>query len=252
MNKVVIKLGGAALQNIETLEKLSLMVKDLILQGMSPVIIHGGGPAINHELTLRGISWKFINGQRQTTPEMMKVIEEVLAIDVNNLIVGELIKFGVHAIGLSGARDQILFCSQIDSELGQVGKVEEINLTAIHAHPELIPVIAPIGFGAQGEKYNINADWAAAKLAVAMGAQKLIFLTDQNGILNGEGELIEVATSNLIQQMIDSGVIHGGMFTKVMTMISALDQGIGEVHVMNALLAHQYRQQSLGTRLVES
>lgn len=256
MSIVVIKLGGASLQNLETLERLAFMVKELQSSGVRPVIIHGGGPAINLELTNRGLSWKFIKGQRQTTPEMMVVIEEVLATSVNGLIVDEFKKTGVEAIGLSGAKDKILFCTQTNSELQQVGKVEEVQLGAIQkvlqSSDLTVPVIAPIGLGYEGEKYNINADWAAAKIAVALNAEKLIFLTDQNGILDGEGALIDVASSELIHEMIDSGVIHGGMYTKVMTMMMAIDHGVSEVQVINALLANLYGKETLGTRLVDN
>lgn len=256
MSIVVLKLGGASLQNLETIERVAFMVKELEASGKRPVIIHGGGPAINEELTQRGITWKFIKGQRQTTPEMMEVIEEVLATKVNGIIVDELKKVGVEAIGLSGAKDQILYCTQTNTELQQVGKVEEVQLAPILKSLELsghmVPVIAPIGLGYQGEKFNINADWAAAKIAVALNAEKLIFLTDQNGILDGEGALIDVASADLIHEMINSGVIHGGMYTKVMTMMMAIDHGVSEVQVMNALLANLYGKESLGTRLVDN
>jgi acetylglutamate kinase len=251
MSTVVVKLGGAALQNPVTLEKLTLMVKQLQCGGSRPVIIHGGGPAINQELTSRGITWTFINGQRQTTAEMMGVIEEVLGTQVNRLIVDALTEAGLSVKGFSGGRDQLFYCTKVSAELGLVGKVEEVNISVLKNHPDIIPVIAPIGLGAFGEKYNINADWAAAKLAVALGAEKLIFLTDQNGILDSEGDLVDLATADLIHEMIDSGVIHGGMYTKVVTMMSALDSGVEEVQVMNALAAHQYGQLPLGTRLVE-
>ena len=256
MEVVVLKLGGASLQNLKTLESLALMLKDLLQSGVRPVIIHGGGPDINEELTRRGISWAFINGQRQTTPEMMEVIEEVLAKKVNGLIVHELKSSGLKTIGLSGAEDKILFCSQTNAELQQVGKVEVVELSSIKRilenSTDVIPVIAPIGVGYQGEKYNINADWAASKIAVALHATKLIFLTDQNGILDGEGALIDVATAEYIHEMIRTGVIHGGMYTKVLTMMMAIEEGISEVQVLNALLSHQYGRGPLGTRLVDN
>lgn len=251
MSTVVIKLGGASLQNHETLGRLGSLVKLIQLEGSTPVIIHGGGPAINQELTARGISWTFINGQRQTTAEMVEVIEEVLATNVNRMIVSALKEAGLKARGLSGSKDQIFLCSQVSSELGLVGEVEEVGLSVLGQDSSSVPVIAPIGFGKNGEIYNINADWAAAKFAIALGAEKLIFLTDQEGVIDGTGTLVDVASPEVIEEMISSGVIHGGMYTKVKTMMNALENGVGEVHVISAIRAHEYAKVSLGTRLVE-
>lgn len=256
MSIVVVKLGGSSLQNSDTLGKFAILIKELQEQGYKPIIIHGGGPAINQELTLRGITWQFINGQRQTTNEMISVIEDVLANRINSQLVTALNDSGINAVGMSGASQNMLFCTQANAELQQVGNIEKVNTESISTWLKLptsqVPVIAPMGIGAVGEKYNINADWAAAKIAVALRAVKLIFLTDQNGILDQDKVLIPVAAPESIYQLIDSGIIHGGMYTKVMTMMMALKNGVEEVQVLNASQADSYGKKTLGTRLLES
>jgi acetylglutamate kinase len=252
--KVVIKLGGSALSRPETLKELSDLVRGYQLQGFQVAVVHGGGPAINDELTLKGISWQFINGQRQTTAEMMDVIEDVLAVKVSKKIVNFLKEEGISAQSLSGANHKILFCSQNSAELMQVGKIDIVNSSAIEyvmGEAEAVPVIAPIGFDATGMHYNINADWAAVKIAVALEAEMLIFLTDQDGILDGSRNLVQHATPSLIQAMVDDGTISGGMYTKVMTMLHGLKEGVQEVRVLNAKNASLLlAQPDLGTSLV--
>lgn len=234
--RIVIKLGGSSLQNGETLRELSKIVHGYKERNFDVVVVHGGGPAINAELTKRGIKWNFINGQRQTTPEMISVIDQVLAGEVNSHIVESLRQAGVSATGLSGARDGILLCTQLNVELGQVGSVEDVNVAAIVkflGEGNATSVIAPIGFG-NGVKYNVNADWAATKIAIALRAEKLVFLTDQDGILDRDGKPLARAVPELIHQMISDGVISGGMCTKVLAMMAALDADVRQVRVMNA------------------
>jgi acetylglutamate kinase len=234
--RIVIKLGGASLQNGETLSEFSKIVQGYKERNYDVVIVHGGGPAINAELLKRGIKWNFINGQRQTTSEMITVIDQVLAGTVNSGVVESLKQAGVLARGLSGARDKILFCTQLNAELGQVGSVEEVDISAILEvlSQNSTPVIAPVGFG-QAIKYNINADWAATKIAIALKADKLVFLTDQDGILDRDGKPLARAVPKLIHQMINEGVISGGMCTKVLAMMAALEADVKQVRVMNGV-----------------
>jgi acetylglutamate kinase len=252
--KIVIKLGGSALNDPATLSELASLVRGYRKRRYHVVIIHGGGPTINQKLTERGISWKFIDGQRQTTPEMMGVIEEVLAHDINSMLVKSLLTARIPAAGLSGARDGILFCTQSSQDLMQVGKIEYVDTEAIEAQLNIfgapVPVIAPIGIGDQGEKYNINADWAATQIAIALGAKRLIFLTDQNGILDGERNLIQKTNPRLIELMIEDGVISGGMLTKTRAMMAALGAGVKKVLVLNAKFAsHLLADGKIGTLL---
>jgi acetylglutamate kinase len=254
---IVIKLGGSSLQNSETVLQLATLVRGYQKRRYRVVLVHGGGPAINAELTRQNIQWQFINGQRQTTPEMMSVIDDVLANKVNSQLVSDLRTSGVSAVGLSGAGAEILFCSQATEELMCVGKVEQVNAEGVkeilNQFGGKVPVIAPIGFGAQGERYNINADWAACQIAVALDAKKLIFLTDQNGILDKNKNLVSRANSNMVNAMISEGTIHGGMFTKVKAMMTALNAGVKSVSVLNAgEAAKALLAEPVGTVLTEN
>lgn len=239
--RIVIKLGGASLQNGATLEQLTKLVSGYRAQDYDVVVVHGGGPAINKELTARGIEWKFINGQRQTTPQMIGVIESVLAVQINGEVVQTLKAAGVQAVGLSGATAETLFCTQVNEELQQVGEVEKVNVQQIENLLALdggsVVVLAPIGVGAEGEKYNINADWAATKTAVALKAERLVFLTDQAGVLDANKRVIPVLTASVAEKLIEEGTISGGMYTKVMTMLNAVQTGVGSVCVLNATAA---------------
>ncbi len=233
MKTIVIKLGGSALEN--SLQELAVTVRGYRERGHHVVLVHGGGPAINKELTARGITWTFVNGQRRTTPEMMGVIEEVLAGRVNAMVVSSLQEAGLPACGLSGG--DFMFCQQANEDLGLVGQVETVACEAINEALVRgdIPVIAPIGRGYDATtRFNVNADWAATQIAIALRADQLTFLTDQNGILDGDGSLVKKANPTQLNAMIDSGVVSGGMCTKVLAMIAAVQHGVAEVRVLNA------------------
>lgn len=254
--RIVIKLGGASLQNGATLHQLTLLVAGYRLQGYDIVVVHGGGPAINQELTARGIEWKFINGQRQTTPQMIGVIESVLAGKINAEVVQTLNAAGVQATGLSGATAETLLCTQVNQELQQVGEVQKVNVQHLEhllaLDGDTVVVLAPIGIGANGEKYNINADWAAAKIAIALKAERLVFLTDQSGVLDANKQVVRTLTATVAEKLIADGTISGGMYTKVMTMLNAVERGVGSVCVLNAtgatsLLSAEFR----GTTVVK-
>lgn len=240
-NKIVIKLGGSALHNKETVRELATLIRGYQKRRYKVVLVHGGGPAINESLTKENISWKFIDGQRQTTPQMMQVIDRVLGKEVNGALVENLKLEKVSAVRISAADAGILFCSPARKELMLVGKVDSVNTTAIeailHQFGGKVPVIAPIGIGKNGEKYNVNADWAASQIAVALQAKKLIFLTDQEGILDEQKKLIPLAHPEMMEQMMSTGVISGGMSTKVKAMVTALNSGIAQVRVLHASFA---------------
>ncbi len=255
-SKVVIKLGGASLQNFGTLQELVALIRKFRAKECDVVLVHGGGPAINQELTRRGIEWQFINGQRRTTLEMMEVINKVLAGDINKMLVSVLKTADIPAVSLSGAAQYILKCTRSSEELLQVGSIEKVYADVICEvlcrEDSPVPVIAPIGFGSDGEKYNINADWAAVKIAIALKADQVIFLTDQNGILDQNKQLIAIATPALIHELISRQVIFGGMYTKAMTMLAGLEAGIQNVRVLNAGFASQLADGvNLGTLLVD-
>ena len=243
---ILIKLGGAALQDSKLVTSIC---KDLMLirsVGVQVVLVHGGGPSINQELTSKGIEWTFVDGQRVTTPEMMDVIEMVLCGSVNRRIVRTLNFAGVKAIGLSGTDGGTLVCKQSSKELGQVGAIDKVDTSVIHSvlntqHDTgtgAIPVIAPVGIGKDGQAFNINADWAAARIAQALGITKMLFLTDQEGILDTEKKLIQELDAGELENLIETGVVSGGMLAKVRTVLHALRNGVKDVHVLNARHSH--------------
>ena len=242
---VLIKLGGAALEDQSL---VATLCEDLSLirgAGVNVVLVHGGGPAINRELERRGITWNFVDGLRVTTPEMMEVIEMVLCGKVNRRIVRTLNQSAVRAIGLSGSDARTLFCKPMRKDLGLVGEVTSVRPAAIEAILKTqdegigtIPVIAPIGIGENGEAYNINADWAAVRIAESLGIDKVLFLTDQEGILGADGKLVPELDAGELEVLIEGGVVKGGMLAKVNTVLHALKNGVKDVHIFNARRSH--------------
>lgn len=236
---VLIKLGGAALEDSSLVASICADLSLIRSVGIQLVLVHGGGPAINRELTARGITWEFVDGQRVTTPEMMDVIEMVLRGHVNQKIVRTLNKAGMRAVGLSGADARTLQCKQSSVKLGQVGAIERVDTSFVRTTmADATPVIAPIGVGSTGKAFNINADWAAARVAESLGVRKLIFLTDQEGILDAQGKLIPELDAGELEQLIETGVVKGGMLAKVQTILHALRNGVTDVHVLNARRPH--------------
>jgi acetylglutamate kinase len=177
---------------------------------------------------------------------MMDVIEGVLCGKVNRRIVRALNRSGVRAIGMSGSDGSTLLCKKANSKLQQVGIIDRVDTTYIDAilktrneiGQTAIPVIAPIGIGPQGEAYNINADWAASRVAQAMKISKMLFLTDQNGILDSQGKLIEELDAGELESLIETQVVKGGMLAKAQTVLHALKNGVSDVHILNARRPH--------------
>lgn len=243
---ILIKLGGAALEDIDLVQKVCEDLINIRSVGVPLVLVHGGGPAINEELKARGFDWTFIEGQRVTTPEMMTVIEATLSGVVNRRIVRSLNAAGVKAVGFSGVDGATLVCRPHEERLGQVGLIEKVNTGLIQAVLSLtndlgvpaIPVIAPVGLGYDGKSYNINADWAASRIASALGVTKILFLTDQDGILDGEGKLITELDAAELEAIIDRGVVTGGMLAKARTILHALRNRVTDVHILNARHPH--------------
>lgn len=257
MKKIVIKLGGSSLQDSQTLTQLTKLILNYKRQDAHVVIVHGGGPAINQALKEKNISWQFINGQRQTTPEMMSVIDDVLANQINSQIVHSLNEAGIRSIGLSAADDHILLCTQASDELMQVGKIIHVDSHQVEKiliwEDEPVCVIAPIGFDSSGKKYNINADWAAAQIAIAIDACELVYITDQTGILDGKKKVLPMVTPRSLKKLISQGVIQNGMLTKVNTMLDALNHGVNCIQVVSSTEAALVgiNQHHVGTKLIE-
>lgn len=242
--RIVVKFGGSVLQDDLLLQTICEDMAKIRQAGIELVVVHGGGPAINEELNRRGIQWSFVEGLRVTTPEMMNVIEMVLCGQVNKRIVRALHRTGVRANGFSGADAATLLCKQADDRLGLVGLIESVDTQLIEASLRLssdlegrrtgIPVIAPVGVGCDGLAYNVNADWAAARVASTLGVGKMIFLTDQDGVLDADKKLMPELSSRQLDALVSSGVVKDGMLAKVRTILHALENGVTNVSVLNA------------------
>lgn len=244
---IVIKYGGAAMLNAELTHKIMEDVTLLKFVGMNPIVVHGGGPDINQMLTKLEVEPKFVDGIRITDDITMEVVQMVLTGKINKDIVASLNGMGATAIGLCGIDGNIIRAEKAPAingiDLGNVGRITGINTDLLTKLSDdiYIPVIAPIGVGDNGESYNINADTAAGAIASALEAEKLIFLTDTDGIRRDEKDpdsLMYVATKDAIQQMINVGQIVGGMLPKVNSCLSALENGVHRTHILNGTIPH--------------
>ncbi|HVR03781.1 MAG TPA: bifunctional glutamate N-acetyltransferase/amino-acid acetyltransferase ArgJ [Polyangia bacterium] len=244
--RCVIKYGGAAM--IDPALKRSFAEEVVLLQsaGLRPVIVHGGGPEITKTLERLGRKSEFADGQRITGLEEVRVVEMVLTGKINTEIVGLLNTLGGNAIGLSGKDGRLLTASKLQPapgkpDLGFVGEIDSVNseLLDMFLERSYIPVISPVGFGLDGASYNINADVAAGEIAAACGAERLIFLTDVAGILDGEGNLIsEISKADLEAMLGHAGAIRGGMNVKAQAILTALADGVKAVHIVDGRVPH--------------
>lgn len=260
--KVVIKYGGAAMTDCELKKKV---MQDIVLMkfvGMHPVVVHGGGPEINHMLARLNIESQFINGLRVTSKETMEVVEMVLGGKVNKEIVSGINSAGGKAIGISGKDGNLIQARAVDNgEMGFVGEVEQINPQIIETviANGYIPVIAPIGRGNEQEGYNINADLVASAIAVAIKADKLVLLTDVPGLLKDPGDsnsLISVLRISEVDDYIKQGVIAGGMRPKVQCCVESVRGGVGRTHIIDGRLPHSilleiFTDKGIGTMVVK-
>lgn len=259
---VVIKYGGAAMLDpalrVSTAEDIVLMR----YAGMNPVVVHGGGPAINRALEQIGVESKFnAQGLRITDEKTMEVVEMVLAGSTNKEIVTLLARAGGQAVGVCGKDAGLLHAEkkkmEDGSDIGQVGRITQVNPKLVHALTAagLIPVIAPIATDAEGGTWNINADTAAGEVAAALGAEKLVFLTDTPGILRdvkNPDSLIHQLKADTVAQLKQEGVISGGMYPKVEACLRALNAGVNRTHIIDGRVPHSlllevFTKQGLGT-----
>jgi len=245
---VVIKFGGNAMVD-EPLK--SSFAQDIVLLkqvGVNPVIVHGGGPQIGKLLEQIGKKSEFIEGMRVTDHETMDVVEMVLGGLVNKQIVSLINSHGGRAVGLTGkdgglinARKMKLAGADAESpDLGQVGEVDSIDPAVVKMldDDDFIPVIAPIGVGRDGTSYNINADLVAAKLASVLGAEKLLLLTNTQGVLDTEGKLLTGITAGETDRLIKQGIIHGGMLPKVNCALDAVKSGVKTSQIIDGRVRH--------------
>lgn len=244
---VVVKYGGNAMIN-EDLK--NSVIEDIILLkfiGLNPVVVHGGGPDISKALSEKGVQSKFINGLRVTDEDTVKVAQEVLIGKTNKEIVALINKHGGRAVGLSGIDASLIECEKqktvVDGkevDIGFVGKITKVNTEVLdHLYKDQwIPVIAPIGTDSEGNSYNVNADTVAAAVAAAVEAEKLILLTDVEGIKDKNGEVIYETDPNGIDEMIADGTINGGMIPKVQGCVEAIHDGVTGVHIIDGRVPH--------------
>lgn len=253
---VVIKYGGNAMINEELKDAVLHDVVMLKLLGLKPVLSHGGGPGINKMLETLNIPVEFIGGLRYTSEDIMRVVEMVLVGQVNTELVGFINKLGGKAVGLSGVSGDIYHCHKRSEELGFVGDIDYVDPTSILAMLDagFIPVVAPVGTDGQGHTYNINGDTAAGKLASALGAEKLVLLTDIEGLCNDIKlrDVISYLNTGDIQMLKDRGTIAGGMIPKVDCCVQAIEEGVGSVHIIDgrkphSILYEAFTDEGIGT-----
>ena len=240
---IIIKYGGSAQTSPKLKEKFAEDILLLYLIGIKPVIVHGGGKSITQLLTDLNIATQFIDGQRVTSDEVMKVVEMVLSGKINKEITAMLNHFGAKAIGISGKDSQFITAKPLNKEkFGRTGIVEKIDPTVILKllDEKFIPVIAPIGGGSElGDLgYNINADFVATAVAKSIQAKKILFLTDTAGILDKDGNLINSLNISKIGELKKDDVIYGGMIPKVEASINAIQNGVEKAHIIDGRVEH--------------
>jgi acetylglutamate kinase len=225
---VVIKFGGHAMGSDEAMETFA---RDIVLMqqvGVNPVIVHGGGPMINKMLERLNIKSEFVDGKRVTDAATMEVVEMVLSGLVNKRIVQAINAQGGRAVGLSGKDANLITCDPADPKLGLVGIPRDIDPTLLNKlfEADMIPVIAPLGAGDNGETFNINGDTVAGSIAANLKADRLLLLTDVSGVKNAKGEVLTELTPEKIRELTASGVIAGGMIPKTETALIAIEGGV--------------------------
>ena len=245
---IVVKYGGNAMADAVLKRSFAHDVVLLKLVGMNPVVVHGGGPQIEHLLGRLGKKGEFVQGMRVTDEETMDVVAMVLGGQVNKEVVTLINQAGGKAVGLTGqdgafirAKKMLLAGKDNDPvDIGQVGEIASIDPGVISALEEggFIPVVAPIGVGEKGESYNINADLVAGKLAEVLKAEKLVVLTNAPGVLDQEGKLLTGLTPKMVDALFADGTISGGMLPKISSALDAAKNGVRSVHIIDGRVEH--------------
>lgn len=240
---IVIKYGGAAM--VDEALRAGVMADIVLLKiiGVNPVIVHGGGKAISRAMDAAGIPVEFVEGQRVTTPEAMDIVRTVLTGEVNQELVQAMHRHGSMAVGLSGTDASTIVAEAADPRLGRVGRITSINPALIHdlVAADYIPVIASVAVGADGGAYNINADVAAGHVAAAIGAHKVVFLTDVDGLFMDypdPASLVSAMTLDETRQLIASDAVASGMIPKLGACVRALEAGVQRAHIVNGTTPH--------------
>lgn len=232
---VVIKFGGNAMGDDEAMASFARDIVLLRQVGLNPVVVHGGGPMINEMLGQLGIESTFVRGKRVTDEPTVRVVEMVLSGLVNKRIVQAINAEGGRAVGISGKDANLMICDQTDPDLGFVGTPKDMNPKILRTltEAEIIPVIAPLGAGRNGETFNVNGDTAAGAIAAALKADRLLLLTDVSGVKNAEGEVQAEMTPEVVRQMTSDGVIADGMIPKTETALQAIEGGVRAVVILD-------------------
>lgn len=266
---IVIKYGGHAMKDEALRRSFALNIQLLRYIGVNPVIVHGGGPQIGNMLKQLGIQSEFRQGLRVTDDATMDVVEMVLVGKVNKEIVNLINTQGGRAVGLSGKDGRLIWAQKLEMaveradappeiiDLGKVGEVVAVDtsvITSLQA-ANFVPVIAPVGVDEEGNTYNINADSVASAVAVAVGAKKLILLTDVAGVLDKQGELISSMTLHQAAHALEQGVVTGGMIPKIKCCLEAVDGGVSKAHILdgrieNVILLEMFTQGGIGSEIV--
>ena len=268
---IVIKYGGSTMEEEKLKRSFALDVVLLKYIGLNPVVVHGGGPQIGEMLTKIGKKSQFIEGMRVTDGETMDVVEMVLVGKVNKEIVTLINQWGGKAVGLSGKDGRLITAKKLRLtksrdkdempeviDIGMVGEVKAISPGVIEAleKENFIPVIAPVGVGEEGETYNINADLVAGKVASALKAEKLILLTDVEGVMDEKVHLIPTLSAKQAKRLITQKVISSGMIPKVNCCLDALEEGVAKTHIIDgrmehALLLEIFTDVGIGTQIAQ-
>ncbi len=266
---LVIKYGGNAMIDEDLKNSFARDVVLMKAVGLNPVIVHGGGPQIGELLQRLGKQSEFVNGIRVTDSETMDIVEMVLGGQVNKSIVNLINSNGGRAVGLTGKDGSLIFAEKLHVtqnssdpavktsemlDLGHVGKVSSIDTSVIDMliRSDFIPVIAPVGVGQNGESYNINADLVAGKIAEVLQAEKLILLTNTAGLLDADGKLLTGLNAKQVNELIDQGVIYGGMLPKIGCALDAVQAGVTSAHIIDgrvqhAVLLEMFTDEGVGT-----
>ncbi len=265
---IVIKYGGNAMVDEDLKESFARDIVLMKLIGINPIIVHGGGPQINNLLEKLNIESKFVDGIRVTDKKTMEVVQMVLGGLVNKEIVTQLCSAGGKAIGITGKDGYLIRAKKLqllsdDAEtkqvdVGLVGEIVSVDTEILRnlSDNNTIPVIAPIGMGVNGESYNINADTVAGKVAEYLKAEKLILLTNTSGVLNESGEVLSVLSRNQVEKLIKSKSISEGMIPKVECAISAVENGVNSVQIIDGRISHcllleLFTDSGIGTQIVQ-
>lgn len=240
---VVIKYGGAAMVDGKLRSDVMADIVLLKIIGVNPVIVHGGGKAINRAMEKSGLPVEFVDGLRVTSEEAMDIVRTVLVGEVNQDLVNAMNRHGNMAVGLSGADAGVIVAHQMSEQLGRVGSISKINAAIIEdlVASDYIPVIASVAIGDDGGFFNVNADFVAGHIAAQIGAHKVIFLTDVDGLFldyPDRASLVSCLSAEEAKELIETGANSGGMIPKLESAVLALDAGVYRAHIVNGTIPH--------------